>query len=375
MNLRRSVSRLVIPLAASLVVASSGLAQSAPTTPQDKMAGLHPPTLGGQTNAALLYFQAFERLSQDDAKLIVEKYTDRKAGRFPDEETAKVLLANQRYIEDLMFAANTSACDFGVRYDQGFEALLPHLGHMRRGVRVLLADAFRLVREGKSDGAAKRVSAAIRMAEHASRDRILISSLVGGAITSAGVNFCEELLAEGALTSEVARAASTALKEQREDDYMGFRAAVHGESTLAVDWARGRFKGATAGADFARVLTASTATSVQEMANPLTKMDETQLGVELDRLAAYYAEVQSVWDTPDAAKRLTELEEELQQGKWGAAAQVAGAAFGKSRVSSQRIRAERDLAIKRLDAFLRGEDPNVVAPLGGEAAKKGEAKK
>lgn len=375
MNLRRTVSLLVIPLAASLLVASNGLAQSASPAPQDKMAGLQPPKLGGQTNAALLYFQAFERLSQDDAKLIVDKYTERKAGKFPDEETAKVLLANQRYIEDLMFAANTSACDFGIRYDQGFEALLPHLGHMRRGVRVLLADAFRLVRDGNSEGAAKRVAAAIRIAEHASHDRILISSLVGGAITSAGVNFCEELLAEGALTNAVARAASTALKEQRDDDYMGFRAAVQGESTLAVDWARSRFKGATAGADFARTLTSSTSTPALEMTNPLTKMDETQLSVELDRLAAYYVEVQKAWDTPEAAKRLTELEEELQQGKWGSAAQIAGAAFGKSRASYQRIRAERDLAIKRLDAFLRGEDPNVVAPLGGEAAKKGDAKK
>lgn len=375
MFLRRMKPHFVLPLAASMLMASAGFAQTTNTAVPDPMGGLQPPKLGGETNAALLYFQAFERLSREDGNLIQDKYTERKSGWVPDEATTKLLVANQRYIEDLMFAANTPACDFGVRYDQGFEALLPHLGLMRRGVRVLLADTYRLVHEGKEGEAAKRVAAVFHIADHMRNDRVLISSLVGIAITAAGTNCCEELLKDGKMSNEIARAAVTALRAQHDDDFMGFRGAIEGESRLAVDWARTRFKGPTAGAEFARILSGEQNNLAADVTNPITKMDEAQLGAELDRMAAYYVEVRKAMDEPDTQKRFNALAEEATQGKWGPATQLAGASFSVAHIGYTKARNERERTIKRLDAFLRGEDPNVVAPLTGEGAKKGEAKK
>lgn len=375
MSLRRVMPLVVLPLAASMLMASAGFAQTVKPATPDPMGGLQPPKLGGETNAALLYFQAFERLSREDGNAIQEKYTERKSGWVPDESTTKLLVANQRFIEDLMFAANTPACDFGVRYDQGFEALLPHLGQMRRGVRVLLADTFRLAHEGKNGEAAKRVAAVFHIADHVRNDRVLISSLVGIAMTTAGMDCCEELLKDGRMKNEIARAAVSALRAQHEDDFMGFRGAIEGESRLAVDWARARFKGPTAGAEFARVLSDGQNNLAADVTNPVSKMDEAQLGAELDRMAAYYVEVRKAMDEPDTQKRFNALAEEATQGKWGSATQIAGASFGVAHIGYTKARNERERTIKRLDAFLRGEDPNVVAPLAGEAAKKGEAKK
>lgn len=372
---RRCVSPgFVIPVVTSMMLVSSGVAQPVDKAVSSALGELQPPKLGGETNAALLYFQAFERLSSEDGRLIGDKYTERKSGWVPDEVTVKALVANQRYVEDLMFAANTSACDFGVRWDQGFEALLPHLGLMRRGVRVLLADMYRLVHEKNEGEAAKRLGAVFRIGDHMRNDRVLISSLVGIAITSAGTAACEELLKEGRMSNEIARAAVSALRAQHEDDYMGFRGAIEGESRLAVDWARGRFKGPTAGAEFTRVLSQGQSNLASEVTSPLAKMDETQLGAELDRMAAYYVEVRKVVGETNAQERLNALEEDVTQGKWGAAAQLAGASFGKAHFSYAKARGERDRTIKRLDAFLRGEDPNVVAPLDGKPGKEGVTK-
>lgn len=373
MSLLRVGRKSVVQTAVLVVFASAGLAQSAPSANPDPMGGMRPPLLAGQTNAALLYFQAFERLSREEGNKITDKYTERVPGKFPDDETRKLLIANQRYVEDLMFAANTPACDFGVRYDEGFAALLPHLGLMRRGTRVLLADAIRLVRDGKQDEAGKRVAAIFHMADHTRNDRVLISSLVGAAITAAGIQFCEDQLAEGTLSNEVARAAMNALKDQHEEDYLGFHADIEGEGVLTIDWARNKFKGPTAGADFMRTFAEISDGPAREAANPMLKFDEEQLHADLDRTAGYYAEVRKVWDLPDASDKLAALEEEVTQGKHGLAARIVGASFAKVNISAKRAIADRALEIKRLDAFLRGEDPNKVAPRSD--AKKGETKK
>lgn len=374
MNAFRITCLLVLPFAAAVLPAVPSLAQTSAPSKQDLMVGLQPPVLGGESNAALLYFQAFERLSREDGNLIGEKFNN-SAGWYPDEAVTKVLVANQRFVDDLMFAANTPACDFGVRYDQGFEALLPHLSPMRRGVRTLLADARRLVQSGDHAGAGKRIAAVFRIGDHTRHDRLLISSLVGSAITSAGITACEALFTDGKMSNEVARAAVTALKEQHEDDYLGFRGAVEGEASIGLNWTRATFKGPTAGADFVKRVTDGMNDRSGDVTNPLTKFDEAQLNADLDRLAAYYDEVRKAWSESDVQKRLGTLEEELQQGKWGLSARVVGASFRQSNASYNRVRGERERTIKRLDAFLRGEDPDKVAPLASTETKKSEGKK
>ncbi len=76
--------------------------------------------------------------------------------------------------------------DFELDYGQGFDLLLPHLGSMRGITLLMRTDAVVRLRDGDTAGAAAAVASIYRMGGHLTSDRILISSLVGQAIFSAG---------------------------------------------------------------------------------------------------------------------------------------------------------------------------------------------
>lgn len=353
--------RLIVPAAVLLAMAGQPVLAIDPNEPS-------PPKLNGRTNAALLYYQAFERLSMEGAQKVREEFKN-TSGWYPDEALTKILVANQRYVDDIITAANTSACDFGIQYDQGFDALLPQLGKLRTAARVLAADARRCLRENDESGVAKRLSAIFRIAEQTRNDRILISSLVGTAICSLGLRAGEALLSEQKMTPTIARAIHTALKEQNAEDLFGTRTAVQTESDMVVVWGKRKFTGASAGADFLRSMSASMGMGASDLTNPLAGMNEAQLHADLDQLAKYYEDVKEAWDKPDAADRLAKFEERTKEGGYGHSAKIVGAAFGKALASNRRIIGERERGMKRLEAFLRGEDysklPPVDQPVGG----------
>lgn len=123
-------------------------------------------------NAALLYLR-YAALLQPDNQL----------GWKPGEPLTPVQAATleQGYadaIEGVLRASRLPDCDFGIEYDEGMYALLPHLTPMRRLAGVLCADAVRLSERGDPAGAAERLAAVVRMSRHLEGDRVMISALV-----------------------------------------------------------------------------------------------------------------------------------------------------------------------------------------------------
>src|SRR5690606_1879579 len=94
--------------------------------------------------------------------------------------TASTLLEVQAYNMSLLLrAAEMEQSSFGVDYEDGFNALLPHITPMRFSARLLLMDADRLMSESEPAEAAKRCAAVIRMSQHLTMDALLINSTVG----------------------------------------------------------------------------------------------------------------------------------------------------------------------------------------------------
>lgn len=75
-----------------------------------------------------------------------------------------VLQEHASQIEQLIEQSKSSDADFGVKYDEGFLAEMPHLGQTRAFWRLLDADAKRAIAAGDSDGACKRIAAILRLA-------------------------------------------------------------------------------------------------------------------------------------------------------------------------------------------------------------------
>lgn len=75
-----------------------------------------------------------------------------------------VLQQHMSQVEQLIEQSKATDADFGVKYEEGFLAMMPHLGQSRAFARLLTADAKRAIAAGDMDGACKRIAATLRLA-------------------------------------------------------------------------------------------------------------------------------------------------------------------------------------------------------------------
>lgn len=138
-------------------------------------------------NAALLHYQAI-MLRDPELSDLMRDWIDRDGPLGP--EVVAALEAHQGTIGAyLLPAASLERADFGVRYDLGWEALLPHLGGLRDSARLLVLDARRLAGRDPA-GSAARLAAAVRVGEHAADGAVIIGKLVGYSVVSMA---CKEI--------------------------------------------------------------------------------------------------------------------------------------------------------------------------------------
>ena len=135
-----------------------------------------------QPNAALRYWQAIHGVQTEDSQKLREAYTGPNSAL--TDEVKELLSKHRSEVNILIKASKMERCDFEVDYDEGFNAILPHLSPLRNSARILALDAQRAMSEGKPDEAAERLAAIFSMARHVCSDKLLISSLVGIAIES-----------------------------------------------------------------------------------------------------------------------------------------------------------------------------------------------
>jgi hypothetical protein len=107
-------------------------------------------------NAALLYYQSFLTLAQLDDAARDRIAAVARGDKAPDKQAREDIGKCAGAIEFAEAAVKVPACDWGVRYSRGFEALMPQMAQMRFLSFVLIADARIRAADGNYKGALER---------------------------------------------------------------------------------------------------------------------------------------------------------------------------------------------------------------------------
>ncbi len=133
-------------------------------------------------NAALLYYQAFISLPKGQEQVQVQTL-DLAEGAAPNGAVRNYLKQCQPAIDLAVAATQVQACNWGLRYSQGFQMSMVHCSQMRVLAKLTKASAACLAADGQYRQALERGLAIRRMARHAG-DENLISFLVSTALTA-----------------------------------------------------------------------------------------------------------------------------------------------------------------------------------------------
>jgi hypothetical protein len=129
-------------------------------------------------NAAVRYWTAFALLQDSPASESATALLVRVAeGSAPWDEAqlGPVLDANAQAIEIMERASTLRSCDWGVEYELGANAPIPHLARARVLGRLSVVSGIRLAAQGHTPEAVDRWLAAIRFSQHLAQGGTLIS--------------------------------------------------------------------------------------------------------------------------------------------------------------------------------------------------------
>lgn len=276
------------------------------------------PAFNDPTNAALLYYRAFMFIIPDKMPTIVNAVASDEENWRPNADTIKVLQDSDNAISTFIRGSKIESADFGIEYSQGIGALLPHLGKMREGARLLAADAHRAVAEGKPDEAAERVAAMLGLSRHCIQDRLLISSLVSIAIHSLACRQVEYLINTGQMTAAGKKQITAAMDRFNVTDPWGVKGAIRGERHWVVVWVRGQLAQPDGLKTFTeQILPLLDDKPGSEDVKAIQAMDATAVNAELDKADAYYTAAIATFDQPDGEKQLAALGERVSTGDFG----------------------------------------------------------
>jgi hypothetical protein len=155
-------------------------------------------------NAALLYYQAFLTLAEldDEARKLISNVA--KGDVAPDDKVREYIQQCHGAIEFAEAAADVPACDWGLRFSQGFDALMPQLAQIRFLAFVLTADARVRAADGDYRGALERCLMTGTLARHVGDDT-LVSYLVSLAVRTLGYKCMQDVMGQAAGDVELLR--------------------------------------------------------------------------------------------------------------------------------------------------------------------------
>lgn len=298
---------------------------------------------GAEPNAALSYYRVWQIMPSELGLTLItggEHYQ-------LSEDGAEKLAEAQESVGGLLRASELGGADWDIEYEDGYNALLPHLGKMRMSAKVIAADALRCADAGDGAGAARRAAALYRMADHLSGDRVLISSLVAIAMDSMANSLSEQLVRRGVLDKAGADEILTAIRgTSNGGDRFGMREAIVGEWRLISEHLVANAKGPNAGRSMLEGIG-------MEIDSPpsraVASMGREELMAELGGFALYHSDVLQAWDARDEA-RLGEIDRLSADGeRYGALTQLLGATFVRTLVSQRRFDEELAGLVARLE--------------------------
>lgn len=307
-------------------------------------------------NAALRYWRVIHILGED--QLSMASNADLKAyepeRNLADEgedpvTTAEFLASNAENIELLIEATRFPACDFGIDYDKGVDALLPNLSPMRRMAQILILDAHRLLTEGDADGATERVAACMRLAQHLSHEPVLINSLVSMAVFALAEGFIVENQASFSAANQQTIAA--ALTRFQTDDPFGCMNAVLGEAQHFGGWMIRRVDNEWStpegfAADFSMLFDGDPQNEEMaeffegELKNP--EAFQRNLRSQIERYCTALQLTAEAWNSLDAEQSLKALEAKIADGTFGNVAMMMAPSLIRCHQSDMKTRAKLD---------------------------------
>lgn len=220
---------------ASLIITSSVLMTTSGQASDDDVDAL-------RDNAALWYWPAFHTCVEQQEQL-QQAAEAILAGEFNGHDAQTVQSCTQWLLEPLQSAASRAHCAFGVEWDDGFNALLPHLSPMHDCAQLVHADAVICIIRGDADAAVERVTILLAMADHIAQEPAVLSLRTAEGILQRAEQAVASIQEHAQLSGDSRAALQTML--ERLDDFDIHRAAavVMDEGRRFREWAEERWSG------------------------------------------------------------------------------------------------------------------------------------
>lgn len=284
----------------------------------------HALAVDSKDNAALRYWRVFSWFDRnyDEAVGEIDWSHIGDPGFTAPPEAVKRLLGNGGLVSMTVFAASLPDCDFGVDYDLGPEALLPHLGSMRRLAQVMPLDARLKLDAGETDAAVQSLVAALRMARHVLSDKVAISSLVSISMV-AQVEPVIAFTASKGLSKSQRESLFAAIDAFDADDPFAMGAAIRSEGEFMSDWLRRELVKTPPSEELLELLADSPEVLKIAATNDAATIDE-----QLRSFGRFYDRAAPAVAGQDTAE-IARLTAALEQGEYGALATALAPASDK----------------------------------------------
>jgi len=300
-------------------------------------------------NAALRYWRAFSLLSEADSETIKTLHDAQQARGdtwLDNQEHAEWLASKGETIGLLIDASEMPEADFGIDYAKGIDALLTHLSPMRASARLLLLRARADLRAGEPDLAVERVAAAMRMAEHITDDRVIISSLVSATTFKAAGDLILEAHESGALDGADLTPVRGAMDRFDRRDPFAVLESVRSERDIFGGWLHRTLADLPENGRAGTVLDmlSLSATKMDEEGRRAIATIETNKGLDsqMASLRLYFKQAIDAWHEPDAPDRLRMLEQSVSEGVFGNVAIFMAPSLTRAHEHDTRARAGFD---------------------------------
>lgn len=150
-------------------------------------------------NAALLYYQAFLSFPKDHDQISLDAVVN--GTEDPNEAVRTYIAKCQTSIKLALAAAALETCDWGMRYSEGFDAIMAHLGQMRSLSRVLATQGQIFIHDGQIREGLRYFLVMRKMAYHTG-DNLIISYLVRVSIKTMADQCLRQILSHRSLDLE-----------------------------------------------------------------------------------------------------------------------------------------------------------------------------
>jgi len=268
-------------------------------------------------NAALRYWRGLALLSPELEEAIKAVDFDDLIGDpdwSPNGTTREALESSdaQSVIHEFLKAGALPECDFGADPEDGIELLLPHLGGLRTGAKLLLLDGRTKLVDGDSQAASARFAAVYELAAHTAEDNFLVNSLVSVSITTMCGNVLMHDSVLHRLGAQGRKTVGLATWRFEEQDPFHLQRAIASDGDLMTVWLRDRFAAPVTEAQL-KAMMEEWFDSTEGTEALLAIVNDTEaLDAALVRMQLWYTQTAADWNKPDAMERLEKMKTEFR---------------------------------------------------------------